>query len=74
MKFPKEGEYASFYRGYIEKAGQGDFFELLDINGRIVLQGDIKDRVQTDFIASGLYWLRLYTPEKVLTVKLTKTK
>ncbi|MBK9635681.1 MAG: hypothetical protein IPO64_14645 [Bacteroidetes bacterium] len=32
MKFPKEGEYASFYRGYIEKAGQGDFFELLDIN------------------------------------------
>ena len=30
MKFPKEGEYASFYRGYIEKAGQGDFFELLD--------------------------------------------
>lgn len=32
MKFPQDNEYAFFYRGYIEKAGQGDFFELLDIN------------------------------------------
>ena len=52
----------------------GTRFELLDINGRIVLQGDSTNRVQTDFITSGLYWLRLYSHENVQMIKLVKTK
>lgn len=32
INFPNRDEYANFFQGYIDTAGQGDFFEMLDLN------------------------------------------
>ena len=53
----------------INNAGVGTL-QIVDMTGRVVVEGDAINRVSTSWMASDVYVLRLINGEKVMTQKI----
>jgi hypothetical protein len=57
---------------YIDYAGEIRKFEILDFNGKIILQSDspAKSNLIPASISDGIYFLKVYTPDRIIGEKL----
>jgi len=57
---------------YIDYAGEIRKFEILDFNGKIILQSDspAKSNIIPASISDGIYFLKVYTPDRIIGEKL----
>jgi hypothetical protein len=57
-------------------AGQDSWLSIVDAGGRIVQQQPVGQQLELSLdmsgLASGMYWVRLYTGEQVYTARLVK--